>query len=127
VFSEMGKITWAAVTLDSADFRKLSDFYVKFLEGKVVREFGGHGVAVGVPGAEIQLNFQNAEGYEPPVWPEEPGKQQQMEHLDFLVENLEEAVNRAVGFGAKKAPQQFIPEIVVMLDPAGHPFCLIPK
>jgi hypothetical protein len=92
-----------------------------------VREFGGHGVAVGIPGTDINLNFQNADGYEPPVWPEVPGKQQQMEHLDFVVDNLGEAVNRAVGLGAKKAPQQFIPEITVMLDPAGHPFCLIPK
>jgi catechol 2,3-dioxygenase-like lactoylglutathione lyase family enzyme len=123
----MGKITLTAVSLDSSDFRKLSDFYVKLLGGRVVREFGGHGVAVGVPGLDIQLNFQNADGYEPPVWPEEPGKPQQMAHLDFLVENLEEAVNRAVELGAKKAPQQFIPEISVMLDPAGHPFCLIPK
>ncbi|MDR3320972.1 MAG: VOC family protein [Synergistaceae bacterium] len=123
----MGKIALAAVSLDSSDFRKLADFYVKLLEGKVVREFGGHGVAVGVPGTDIQLNFQNADGYEPPVWPEEPGKHGQMEHLDFVVDNLEEAVNHAVELGAKKAPQQFIPEIIVMLDPAGHPFCLIPN
>jgi catechol 2,3-dioxygenase-like lactoylglutathione lyase family enzyme len=127
VFSGMGKIALVAVTLDSTDFRKLSDFYVKLLEGKIAREFGGHGVAVSVSGTDIQLNFQNAEGYEPPVWPEESGKQQQMAHLDFLVDNLEEAANRAVELGAKKAPQQFIPELIVMLDPAGHPFCLIPK
>ncbi|MDR0649577.1 MAG: VOC family protein [Synergistaceae bacterium] len=123
----MGKIAWAAVTLDSSDFRKLSEFYVKLLDGKIVREFGDHGLAVGAPGTEMQLNFQNAEGYEPPVWPEEPGKQQQMAHLDFLVDDLEEAVSRAVELGAKKASQQFIQEIVVMLDPAGHPFCLIPR
>ncbi|MDR3355084.1 MAG: VOC family protein [Synergistaceae bacterium] len=123
----MGKITLAAVTLDSSDFRKLSDFYVKLLGGKIVHEFGGNGVAVGIPETDIHLNFQNAEGYQPPVWPEEPGKQQQMEHLDLIVDNLEEAVNRALELGAKKAPQQFIPEITVMLDPAGHPFCLIPK
>jgi catechol 2,3-dioxygenase-like lactoylglutathione lyase family enzyme len=123
----MGKITLAAVSLDSSDFGKLADFYVKLLEGKIVREFGGHGVSVGIPGTDVLLNFLNAEGYTPPVWPEEPGKPQQMEHLDFVVDNLEEAVTRAIELGAKKAPQQFIPEIVVMLDPAGHPFCLIPK
>jgi catechol 2,3-dioxygenase-like lactoylglutathione lyase family enzyme len=123
----MGKIALVAVTLDSSDFRKLADFYVKLLEGKIVNEFDGHGVAVGIPGTDIQLNFQNADDYQPPVWPEEPGKQQQMEHLDLMADNLDEAVNRAIELGAKKASPQFIPEIAVMLDPAGHPFCLIQK
>jgi catechol 2,3-dioxygenase-like lactoylglutathione lyase family enzyme len=123
----MVNIKLGSVTLDSADFRKLSGFYIKLLGGRVVQEFGGHGVAVGIPGTEIQLNFQNAEGYVPPVWPEEPGKPQQMEHLDFMVDDLDGAVKLAIELGAHKAPQQFIPEIVVMIDPAGHPFCLIPN
>jgi hypothetical protein len=127
VLIDMGKISLSSVSLDSSDFRKLADFYVKLLDGKVAHEFGGHGVAVAIPGTDIQLNFQNAEGYEPPAWPEEPGKQQQMEHLDLVADDLEEAVNRAIELGAMKAPLQFIPEITVMLDPAGHPFCLIPK
>ena len=123
----MSKITLSSVTIDSSDFSALADFYVKLLDGKIVREFGGHGVAVGFPDTDIALNFQNADGYEPPVWPEEPGKQQQMEHLDLLADNLDEAVQKAIGLGAKKAPQQFVPGIMVMLDPAGHPFCLIHK
>ncbi|MDR1579363.1 MAG: VOC family protein [Synergistaceae bacterium] len=123
----MGNISLACVSIDSADFRALADFYVKLLDGKIAHEFGGHGVSVSLPGTDINLNFLEAEGYGPPVWPEEPGKQQQMEHLDFFVDNLDESVSRAVELGATKAPQQFIPEIVVMLDPAGHPFCLIPK
>jgi catechol 2,3-dioxygenase-like lactoylglutathione lyase family enzyme len=123
----MSKITLASVTIDSSDFRRLADFYAKLLGGKIVHEFDGHGVAVGVPGSGINLNFQDAEGYEAPIWPEEPGKQQQMEHLDLAVDNLDEAVRLALELGAKKAPQQFIPEITVMLDPAGHPFCLMPK
>ncbi|MDR0843472.1 MAG: VOC family protein [Acidobacteriota bacterium] len=123
----MSTIQFVAVTLDSADWRKLSDFYVKLLGGKVVREFGGHGVAVAVPGTEIALNFQDAVGYEPPVWPEQPGKPQQMAHLDFIVEDMADAVRRATELGATKTPSQFIPVITVMLDPAGHPFCLIPK
>jgi catechol 2,3-dioxygenase-like lactoylglutathione lyase family enzyme len=123
----MSGIHFTSVTLDSADFRALSDFYVKLLGGKIVQEFGGYGVAVGVPETNINLNFQDADGYSPPVWPEEPGKQQQMAHLDFFVDDLDDAVKRATELGATKAGQQFIPEIVVMLDPAGHPFCLIPK
>jgi catechol 2,3-dioxygenase-like lactoylglutathione lyase family enzyme len=123
----MTKIELGCVTLDSSDFRALADFYVKLLDGKIVHEFDGHGVSVGLPGTNINLNFQNAEGYVPPVWPEEPGKPQQMEHLDLFVEDMDKAVNRAEELGAQKAPQQFVPGITVMLDPAGHPFCLIPK
>jgi catechol 2,3-dioxygenase-like lactoylglutathione lyase family enzyme len=123
----VSKIEFAAVTLDSSDFRKHAGFYVNLLGGKIVHEFDGHGVAVGIPGTDIRLNFQDAEGYTPPVWPEEPGKQQQMEHLDFTVENMDEAVKLAEKLGAKKAPVQFVPSITVMLDPAGHPFCLCPK
>ena len=63
----MGKISLAYVSIDSADFRSLADFYVKLLDGKIAREFGEHGVSVGLPGTDINLNFLDAEGYEPPV------------------------------------------------------------
>lgn len=35
-------------------------------------------------------NFSAKSEYCPPVWPEEPGVQQQMAHLDFAVNDLEE-------------------------------------
>jgi hypothetical protein len=124
----MSKISLANITLDSADFRAHSDFYVKLLEGEIVQEHSSeNGVLVEIPGTDVTLFFQNADGYSPPVWPEEPGKQQQMTHLDFFVDDLDDAVKRATGLRATKARQQFIPEIVVMLDSASHPFCLIPK
>jgi predicted enzyme related to lactoylglutathione lyase len=123
----MGKITLANVTIDSSDCRALADFYAKLLDGTVTQENDGSGAMLNIPETGVTLYFQNAEGYVPPVWPEAPGKPQQMTHLDFLVDDLDEAVNRALELGAKKAPEQFIPEITVMLDPAGHPFCLIPK
>ncbi|MDR1731717.1 MAG: VOC family protein [Synergistaceae bacterium] len=123
----MSKISLASVTLDSSDFREHSAFYIKLLDGKIVHEFGDHGVMVALPDTGICLNFQNAEGYVPPVWPEEPGKPQQMEHLDLHVDDMAEAVKKAQALGAKKAPVQFVPEITVMLDPAGHPFCLCPR
>jgi hypothetical protein len=31
------------------------------------------------------LSFPRVEGYEPPAWPEEPGRQQKMIHLDVQV------------------------------------------
>ena len=68
--------------------------------------------------------FQQADGYQPPVWPPAGGSQRPMMHLDIQVEELEAAVEKAVGLGATVAGHQPNPTVRVMLDPAGHPFCL---
>ena len=61
----------------------------------------------------------------PPVWPEEPGKQQKQMHLDFGVDNLRLAVKKAISLGAAKAAKQYNPKgHITMLDSDGHPFCL---
>jgi hypothetical protein len=58
-----------------------------------------------------------------PTWPE-PGQQQQL-HLDVAVSDLPAAVAAAVHLGATEAAHQPMPEVWrVLLDPAGHPFCL---
>ena len=63
------------------------------------------------------------DGYEPPSWPQgTPPKQM---HLDLAVDDLAQAELDAVGLGARKAEHQPAPDrYVVLLDPAGHPFCL---
>jgi len=43
-----------------------------------------------------------------------------------MVNDLNEAVFTAEEFGATKADMQYVPGMVTMKDPAGHPFCLIP-
>jgi len=68
--------------------------------------------------------FQEVEEYEPPVWPWKKGKQQQMAHLDFLVENLNSEVDHALKCGAKRSEIQYYETSTVMFDPEGHPFCL---
>ena len=45
-------------------------------------------------------------------------------HLDIGVQELEPAVARAVALGARRADLQPQHDVRVMLDPAGHPFCL---
>jgi hypothetical protein len=45
-------------------------------------------------------------------------------HLDFEVDDLEAAVTHAVELGAEVAAFQPQNDVRVMLDPAGHPFCL---
>jgi hypothetical protein len=47
-----------------------------------------------------------------------------MMHLDFEVSDLEAAVGHAVELGAELAEYQPQDNVRVLLDPAGHPFCL---
>lgn len=59
-----------------------------------------------------------------PVWPAAPGQAQMQLHLDFEVEDLDEAVAHALSVGAELAPLQPQETVRVLFDPAGHPFCL---
>lgn len=49
-------------------------------------------------------------------------------HFEVLVpvDQLATQISRLVGLGAEKSPHQdpADPGLVVMLDPAGHPFCV---
>jgi hypothetical protein len=45
-------------------------------------------------------------------------------HFDFQVGDLESAVDEALALGATLAAAQPQDNVRVLLDPAGHPFCL---
>ena len=62
--------------------------------------------------------------YVRPVWPAARGSQRMMTHLDFEVTDLEAETARAVSLGAVLAEYQPQENVRVLLDPAGHPFCL---
>jgi hypothetical protein len=47
-----------------------------------------------------------------------------MEHLDIAVSDLDETVAWAVDAGATLADYKPQEDVRVLLDPAGHPFCL---
>jgi hypothetical protein len=47
-----------------------------------------------------------------------------MMHFDFQVGDLDAAVADAVALGATPAAEQPRENVRVLLDPAGHPFCL---
>ena len=100
----------------------LADFYVALLGWK--KEMSGGGWAALRSPQGWLFAFQEIEDYIMPVWPWEIGKQQQMAHIDFYVENLAEAVEHAIKCGAKKSDVQYFDTSTVMFDPEGHPFCL---
>ena len=116
------------MTLDCADAESLAGFYAQVLGWEINARDGNGWVQVRDPGGGVGLNFQFEERYEPPTWPEEPGKQMKMVHLELLVEGMDAAVAaviRAGGAAAAHVPQDRDPSrLRVMLDPAGHPFCL---
>ena len=74
----------------------------------------------GVGSFAVQL----ARVYEPPVWPPQPGTQGMQMHLEVEVSDLAAAVDHAVELGATIAEFQPQDDVRVLLDPAGHPFCL---
>ncbi len=117
------KIKMRTIVIDCQDAHRASDFYAALLGwGKTVIE--PDWVLMRDPNGGTGLSFQSEPDYVPPVWPEEPGLQQKMLHIDFLVDDLETAVRHAIHCGATKAPQQYLPDVTVLFDPDGHPFCL---
>ncbi len=72
----------------------------------------------------ITLSFEFERQWRTPVWPSEPGRQHITQHLDILVDDLEAAVAWAEACGAQQAGYQPQDDVRVMIDPAGHPFCL---
>jgi len=117
------RFSLATVVLDCADAHTLADFYSRLLGWELtLRE--PDWVLLRSPTGGTGLSFQSESWYRPPVWPEEPGEQQKMLHLDIQVDDLEGAGAHALSVGARLAEYQPQEGVRVYLDPAGHPFCL---
>jgi len=112
----------ASVSLDTTDPATLADFYAGLLGMRRVYEHPD-GSVIAVSDGNLAVTAMLAADHIRPTWPE-PGQQQQL-HLDIAVTDLPAAVASAVRLGATEAAHQPMPEIWrVLLDPAGHPFCL---
>ena len=79
------------------------------------------------PDGTRKLEVQWEPNYVAPTWPPVPGQQLMMMHLDFGVDDLDEAVAWAISCGASLAPSQPQDQVRVLVDPEGHPFCLFPN
>jgi predicted enzyme related to lactoylglutathione lyase len=119
------------------DFALMLDFYARFFGWEVTAgcvapagctHEGDHWACLESPAGGTTISVQSERWYQPPVWPEAAGGQTKMMHLEIAVDDVATAVRRAVAAGARQAhhqptdrdPQQ----LRVMVDPAGHPFCL---
>lgn len=114
---------WWGVVLDAPDSPGLARFYSELL-GWEISHLDEAGAAMAPADGVAYLAIQTEPDYVRPVWPAEKGSQQMMLHLDFEVDDLEEAVAHALELGAELPTHQPQDDVRVMLDPAGHPFCL---
>jgi predicted enzyme related to lactoylglutathione lyase len=117
------KTNWVGMCLEAPDPQALADFYSAVL-GWPVAQRDEHGAAIALGEANAFISFQEAAGYVRPAWPAEPGKQLMMMHIDVAVDDLAQAVAAAQELGATLAGSQPQDNCTVLLDPAGHPFCL---
>ena len=114
---------FSGVVLDSPDAQTLAAFYRDLL-GWAVRDDEPGWVVLSAPSGQTNLAFQTENAYVRPIWPAGPGEPQMMLHLDFKVDDLEAATAYAQRVGAVLPDHQPQVDVRVMLDPAGHPFCL---
>ena len=114
--------SWGVV-LEAPDPGTLARFYGALLGWEVGRQEPDW-VTLAVPDGDSYLAFQRSPEYVPPVWPPQAGRQQMMLHLDIEVDDLDEAVAAATEAGASVAEHQPQPDVRVLFDPVGHPFCL---
>ena len=77
-------------------------------------------VVVSADDATSGLAFQRAVDHRSPTWPS-PEVPQQM-HLDVMVDDVAAATPYVLSLGATQLSGDG-----VFADPAGHPFCLIPR
>jgi catechol 2,3-dioxygenase-like lactoylglutathione lyase family enzyme len=111
------------VCIDCDDANAMADFYGRLLGWEATfRE--PEWVLMRDPNGGTGLSFQAESRYRRPTWPEQQAGQDKMLHLDIKVEDLDAAVAHALASGAQLADHQPQERVRVMLDPAGHPFCL---
>ena len=113
------------VVLDAPDARALAQFYARLLGWTVAKDELTY-VTVAPPDGVgyLAVQTQASPDYVRPVWPAVEGRQQMMMHMDVEVDDLDAAVADAVELGATVAGYQPQSDVRVLLDPAGHPFCL---
>jgi Glyoxalase-like domain len=110
-------VRFVGVSLDCADPDALATFYANLLGGRLLWS-EAHSAGVQAPG--ILMVMQRVPAYQEPAW---PGVS--IVHLDLTAgDQLDEPERRALALGARRVEPQPDARWRVLLDPAGHPFCI---
>ncbi len=112
-------VAWVALTIDcpSAEVQeRLCQFYASALGGEIV--------SGAVRARGWLFIFEVISDYKPPTWP--MGEVPKQMHFELMVDDLHGAVRAMQAMGATLAEYQRPDDggVRVMLDPAGHPFCV---
>ena len=110
--------TLAMVTLDAPNAAVLGEFYSSVLGWPIAYTDENYAMLTGPSHA---LGIGTIPDYQRPSWPDDGHKQF---HLDLTADDIHAAADRCVELGATRAEPQPGETWVVLLDPAGHPFCL---
>jgi hypothetical protein len=109
-----------SISLDCEDPAALAAFWAELLGGEIA--FASDDF-VAVKTERGWISTVRIIDYQPPTWPD--GDRPKQIHLDLAVDDLDTAETEAVRLGARRASPQPAPDRWrVLIDPAGHPFCL---
>lgn len=109
---------YAGLSLDSDDPRSLADFYSRVLEAEI-----SYASDEFVYISAASLGFTKVDKHVAPTWPAPDVPKQA--HVELGVDDLDSAEAAILALGATKPEFQPQPDRWrVLLDPAGHPFCI---
>lgn len=113
----------AMVTIDCPDAEVSARFWADLLGGEVQHAERDYGM---VSAGGVTIGFGRSDDFTLPAWPDSGGRKQF--HFDLAVPDIDAAAARAVELGATQPAEQPAEQEGgtwrVLLDPAGHPFCL---
>jgi hypothetical protein len=115
----------AGVTIDCDDPVATASFYAQALVGIMSHE-DETGAQVRLADGQLLL-FRHVVGYRRPTWPSQELPIQL--HFEYYVDDVRNAEAQLERLGATTADFQdkHDADLIVMLDPAGHPFCIIKR
>ena len=118
------------VNIDVGEIDRAVEFYVRAFDLSIARRFGSAGVELLGATAPIYL-LEKAPGTVPFAGARQErtyGRHWTPVHLDFVVEDLERAVEKAEAAGARRDGEistHAWGRMATMADPWGHGFCLL--
>lgn len=118
------------VNIDVDNLDKAIHFYSSVFDLKVFRRFGSDGVEMVGSSSSIFLLAKSADTEASSATAQRRSYQRHWTpvHLDFVVDEIETAVKRAVSFGAKLEKPISTGKwgkLAVLADPFGHGFCFV--
>jgi catechol-2,3-dioxygenase len=119
----MALVKAGVVVLDCAEPEKLAVFYKELLEAEQTHESANRVEIRGGDG--FRLAFRRDVNATPPSWPRPENALQA--HLDFVVEDLDEAERKVIGLGGRPLETKDATgpyEERGFADPAGHSFTI---